>query len=260
MKRRQFILGKMVFTAAVALWVMVSISGQAKTQLSAGEILKKSDDVGKSDTAKIYMTQTVIAPSGDKRTFKMVSYSKGQNEKGLTEYLAPSQVKGMKILTLNGGDDIWTYFPSTNRVRKIASSARNRKVQGSDFSYDDMAAGKMSESWKGRVTGEEKVNKTLCYKLSLIPTAKGPKSYQKVTAWISKKDYLTLRIVYYDNYGEKLKQLEIGDYRDIKGVKVPYAYTMINLLDGGKTIMKVAHVEVNLKLNNRLFSEAGLHK
>ncbi|MBN2718576.1 MAG: outer membrane lipoprotein-sorting protein [Deltaproteobacteria bacterium] len=232
----------------------------AKNQLTAAEILKKGDDAAKANTTKIYLTQTVIAPSGDTRTFKMVSYAMGDNEKGLTEYLAPSQVKGMKILTLNSGDDIWSYFPSTNRVRKIASSARNMKVQGSDFSYDDMAMGRMSESWAGTVAGDEKVNDILCYRLALTPTARGPKSYGRITAWVSKSNFTTVRVLYFDKFGEQRKQLDMSDYRDIDGVKMPFLYTMTSLVDGGKTIMKVAHAEVNIKLSDTLFTESELKK
>ncbi|MBN2341551.1 MAG: outer membrane lipoprotein-sorting protein [Deltaproteobacteria bacterium] len=240
--------------------VCVTRAALSKANLSAAEILAKVDAAAKADTSKVYMTQTVIAPSGDTRTFKMVTYSKGQNDKGLTEYLAPSQVKGMKILSLNEGDDIWTYFPSTNRVRKIASSARNRRVQGSDFSYEDMATGKMATSWQGTVFGEEKIGSVDCYKLALTPTSKGPKGYKKVTAWVSKRDSTSMRVLYFDKYGEKSKQLDIEDYHDVSGVKVPFKYTMTNLLDGGKTIMKVAHAEVNIKLDDSLFTESGLKK
>jgi outer membrane lipoprotein-sorting protein len=244
----------------VGLFIVAVSADAGTTAMRAADILKRSDDVSLADTSKIYITQTVIAPSGDKRTFKMVSYTKNGNEKGLTEYLAPTQVKGMKILTLNDGDDIWSYFPSTNRVRKIASSARNRKVQGSDFSYDDMASGKMAESWRGTVSGEEKIEGVLCYRLMLTPTEKGPRSYSKTIAWVSRTDFTTRRVVYFDKYGEKSKQLDIRDYRTVSGVQVPYEYLMTSLLDGGKTTMKVAHAEVNIPLADSLFTEAGLTK
>ncbi|MBN2528730.1 MAG: outer membrane lipoprotein-sorting protein [Deltaproteobacteria bacterium] len=245
--------------ALAVIFASAAVVG-GKPPFSAADILQKVDDEARADTTKIYLTQTVYSPTGDQRSFKMVSYTKDDNEKGLTEYLAPSQVKGMKILTLNSGDDIWSYFPSTNRVRKIASSARNRKVQGSDFSYDDMAMGKMAKSWKGTLQGEEKLNETLCYKLVLTPTEKGPKSYKKTTVWISKTDFTTLRVLYFDKYGEQSKQLDMSDYRDVKGVKVPFLYTMTSLVDGGKTVMKVAHAEVNIKLSDSLFTETGLKK
>ena len=41
---------------------------------------------------------------------------------------------------LNDGDDIWTYFPRTRRVRKLASHAKKQKVPGSDFSFGDFSS------------------------------------------------------------------------------------------------------------------------
>lgn len=253
------------FNAWVRILFWVSIVGAPSTAvanktLSVQEILTKADAVSITETTKMYIVQTVISPSGDKRTFKMVSYSKGQSEKGLTEYLSPSQVKGMKILTLNNGDDIWSYFPTTNRVRKIASSARNRKVQGSDFSYEDMATGKMSESWRGGTVKQESLNGKVCYKMKLVPTAKGPKGYKFAYVWIDKSNFTLHRVLYFDRYGEKLKQLDLTNYESVDGVKMAFLYTMVNLLDGGKTIMKVAHAQVNIKLNDALFSQSELPK
>ncbi len=227
---------------------------------SALDIMKKVDATGHTKSTRIEMVQKVITPSGDSRTFKMMSYSENGSEKGLTVYVAPNQVRGMKILTLNDGDDIWTYFPKTNRTRKIASSARNRRVQGSDFTYDDMAVGKMAKQWKGKVAGREKIAGVECYKLEVTPTPSGPKSYSKATAWIDKSTHVSLRIEYYDLDGDKLKRLDIGDYRKISGVLVPHRYTMTNLTDGGKTMMKATKVEVNVALDQGLFSEAGLSK
>jgi len=255
-----------LYTAVIVAISFVFSVNTAKAQ-SVKEILKKVDEIGHTETARMKITQKVITPGGDSRTFKMLSYSKNGTEKGLTVYVDPPQVAGMKILTLNDGDDIWSYFPRTNRTRKIASSARNRKVQGSDFSYDDMAGGKMAKKWQGRVLGSEKLQGKDCHKLELKPTASGPKSYSKIIAWIVKSDYTTVRVKYYDLDGDEYKQLDIGEYKrfDVDKKKsvyvmIPYIYVMKNLMDGGKTMMKVAKAEVNVKLDSSLFTEAGLSK
>ncbi len=248
-----------VFTAIVVA-TSLSVAALSANAQSVQEILKKVDRVGHTETSRSKITQKVITPAGDNRTFKMLSYSKNGNEKGLTVYVEPNQVRGMKILTLNDGDDIWTYFPRTNRTRKIASSARNRKVQGSDFTYDDMAAGKMAKHWKGRALKSEKVGGKDCFKLELKPTESGPKSYSKTIAWIAKTDYTPLRVEYYDLDGDKIKRLDLKGYKKISGVMIPSEYTMTNLTDGGKTVMKVAATEVNVKLDSALFTEASLSK
>jgi outer membrane lipoprotein-sorting protein len=252
---------KHLFFSIVSLVVITTFcfAERAHAQ-SVSDILNKVDAAAYSKTAKMEMAQKIVTPSGESRTFKMVSYSADGSEKGLTVYVAPNQVRGMKILTLNDGDDIWTYFPRTNRTRKIASSARNRRVQGSDFTYDDMSGGKMAKKWKGKVIGTEELAGKSCYKLQVTPTESGPKSYTKATVWISKKELEVLRIEYFDLDGDKLKRLDMGDYRKLNGVLIPFRYVMTNLQDGGKTLMKVDKAEINITLESGLFSEAGLGK
>ena len=246
-----------IMNSLVLMLSLVLVSSAVSAESAAG-ILEKVDRVGHTESTKMDLMQVVINPSGEKRSFRMMSWSQNGNEKGLTEYVYPSQVTGMKILTLNEGDDIWTYFPRTNRTRKIASSARNRRVQGSDFTYDDMASGKMAKQWKGKVAGSEKIKGKDCYRLEVKPTASGPKSYSKAVVWVGKSEYTVARVEYYDLDGDRSKRLNISDYRKISGVLVPMKYTMTNLLDGGKTVMKAENVKVNVKLEKGLFSEANL--
>ncbi|MBW2533635.1 MAG: outer membrane lipoprotein-sorting protein [Deltaproteobacteria bacterium] len=247
-------------TLAITVAAAALLAAPAAISQSATDILEQADAAGHTDSARMEITQVVTTPGGDSRTFQMVSYSRNGNEKGLTEYVGGGRAGGMKILTLNDGDDIWAYFDRTNRVRKIASSSRNRKVQGSDFTYDDMASGKMASKWQGQLTGSEKVDGVDCHELTIKPTASGPQSYSKAIAWISKADHTTRRVDYYDLYGDLLKRLEIGDYRKVSGVWVPFRYKMTNLTDGGSTEMTVTKAEVNIELRSGMFTEAGLKR
>ncbi len=225
---------------------------------SATEILQKVDEVGRAETSRIAFSQQVKTPGGDTRSFKIIGLTGDGGAKGLSEYVSPNQVRGMKILTLNEGDDIWVFFPRTNRTRKIASSARNRRVQGSDFTYDDMASGKLAKHWNGRVAGQEKINGKQCHKLEVTPTPSGPRSYSKAIIWVDTSSYTVPRIEYFDTDGDKIKRLTLEDYRSIAGVQIPHRYAMTNLTDGGHTTMTATKVEVNIKLNARVFTEAAL--
>ena len=247
-------------SAAALVAILVSLAVCDARAQSASDVLKKVDKAGYVKSGKMKMVQTVVTPSGDRRSFDMLAYSENGNEKGLTVYETPSQVRGMKILTLNDGDDIWVYFPRTNRTRKIASSARNRKVQGSDFTYDDMATGKLARSWQGKVIGSEKVGGKECFKLDLKPTDSGPKSYSRALVWVEKADYGAVRVDYFDLDGDLAKRLEISGYRKVSGVLVPFNYTMTNLADGGYTSVEVSEAEVDAKLDPGIFTEAGLSR
>ena len=99
---------------------------------------------------------------------------------------------------LNNGDDIWFYTPKTDRVRHIASSAKKQKVQGSDFSYEDMEMWDYKVDFKSSKLGNEKVNNSSCYKIELIPTESGP-HYSKMMAWIDQEKFVVLQFDYYED-------------------------------------------------------------
>lgn len=245
-----------MMTFAIAMLLSLEVNAGD----DAASVLEKIDKAAYAKSTRMKMSQKVITPSGETRTFKILSYTMNGNEKSLTHYVGPEQVRGMKILGLRDGNDIWSYFPRTNRVRKLASSARKRKVQGSDFTYDDMAQGKMVKQWKGKVLGDEELGGKACYKLELYPTKEGPQSYKRIIVWVDKTTYTPYRIDYYDLDNYLLKRLSIKEYKKISGVLIPFSYTMENLTDGGKTLMKVADAEVNVALDPVMFTEAGLSR
>ena len=90
------------------------------------------------------------------------------------------------------------------------------------------------------------------------PTASGPKSYSRAVIWVDKSTYTVPRVEYFDLDGDKVKRLDISGYKKISGVLIPMKYAMTNLLDGGKTLMAVKNVKINVRLKSGLFSEASL--
>ncbi|MCF7826745.1 MAG: outer membrane lipoprotein-sorting protein, partial [Candidatus Marinimicrobia bacterium] len=86
-------------------------------------------------------SQTIITSSGQERVFEFDSWSAEKGKSVLTRYTKPAAIRGQAFLMLNNADDIWSYFPRTKRVRKLASHAKKQKMQGSDFTYEDMGGG-----------------------------------------------------------------------------------------------------------------------
>ena len=119
---------------APALW------GQEASP-TGDDIIQKANEVFTPQTSHSKSRLTIVTTSGDQRTFVFESWSQNKGEKNLVRYLEPSRVKGQAILMLNHADDIWSFFPRTQRVRKLASHAKKQKMQGSDFSYEDMGSG-----------------------------------------------------------------------------------------------------------------------
>ena len=206
---------------------------------------------------------TITTSSGDKRTFKFESWSKGAGEKNLVRYLEPSRVKNQAVLMLNDADDIWAYFARTKRVRKLASHAKKQKFEGSDFSYEDMGGGDafITDYTSKRLEDEEKDDYD-CYKIELTKKEDSDISYSRIIMWIIKENYCPVYIEYYEEDNPKRLQKTLSQY-DIKiidGLPVAENSVMRNVNDNTETKTSVIEIEFNVDLNDEMFTERSLKK
>lgn len=242
-----------------ALAAAVASAGSLSAQgLTAEDIVKRVEDVEVAPHSVSRMKQTVTTSSGATRTFVIRGYSTGGSEKQLQVYEEPARVRGEKILMLNDGDDIWSYSPKTRRVRHLATHMKKAKVMGSDFAYEDFAAGDYLSRFSVTLTGEESQNGVECYSLEMVPTEKGP-SYAREIVWVGKKDFVTRRVDFYDDQG-LLKTLTIDKVKGVDGRPTAWAMTMKAVRDGGSTVLEMLEVDYTTAPDESLFTQQGLKR
>ena len=227
--------------------------------LSIDEILDKMEENENANTSKATMTMTVIDGGGRKTVSELISYSADKGDKGLMEYTAPARIKGMKILTLNDGDDIWYFSARTGRVRKIASNQKSQSVNNSDFSYEDMSSSDRREDYDSKLLADKTIDGTDCFTIEMKPK-KDDISYSRIVYYVDKKNFLPVEGLYYDEDGELWKKLymknpsKIGNYWSAETIE------MHNVQKGSKTIMKTGKIEYDIELQPGLFSERNLKR
>jgi outer membrane lipoprotein-sorting protein len=226
--------------------------------LSADEIVNRIEDVEKLPHSYSRVKQVITTSSGKKREFEIEGWAMDSSDKILQIYRKPARVRGEKILMLNGGDDIWAYSPKTDRVRHLATHMKKAKVMGSDFSYQDYAAGDYKERFSYKLLKDEKAEGTECFKLELIPTKKGP-SYNKILAWVGKEDFVLRKMDFFDDKG-LLKRLAITEIKKVDQKLVPWKMVMEDLRNGGKTIIETLEMDIKTKPDPDMFSIEGLKK
>jgi hypothetical protein len=69
------------------------------------------------------------------------------------EFLAPGDVKGMRVLSLSL-DQQYVYLPAFRKVRRVASHIRNQSFMGSSYSYDEMATVTYGDLFTGELVSE----------------------------------------------------------------------------------------------------------
>jgi len=238
-------------------------AGAQTGEITADTIIQKVTRVMNPARSKAKMKMTIMTTSKKTRTFVYQAYSANHGEKTLMKYLEPSRVKGQAVLMLNNADDIWVYFPRTRRVRKLATHAKKQKMEGSDFSYEDMGAGNaFIDEFKSHLLGEEKREGQLCYKLELKRKPKSSSGYSRLVMWVERESFVPLVVDYYHEDDSTLleKELVCDKIKVIDKIPTPMQMVMFNKLDRTQTSMEFLEVTYKVNLEDDLFTERGMKK
>ncbi|MFC1493155.1 outer membrane lipoprotein-sorting protein [candidate division KSB1 bacterium] len=256
---------KKIFKAAVVFWTILLIGLTASTaqEMSGEKIINKVNEIVNPVSSYGISRMTIITTSGQSRTLTFESWSKDKGEKSLVRYLKPSRVKDQATLMLNNADDIWMYFPRTNRVRKLASHAKKQKMQGSDFSYEDLGTGDafITDFTPVRLDDEE-MEKHQCYKLELTRKTDSDLSYSRLIMWVIKDDFVPIVVDYYDedDPSRHLKRLVQSNIRIIDSIPTAMNTVMYNKADNTQTELELIEIKYNVTLTDDMFTERGLKK
>ncbi len=259
-------MNRLFISIKIALSIIILFISGAQLyaqDMTADEIINIMTETMNPDQSQGKMKMTIMTTSGQERTFEYETFSKNQGEKSLMKYVKPTRVKDQAILMLNNADDIWVYFPRTKRVRKLATHAKKQKVEGSDFSYEDMGASNtFIDEYDAVRHNDEKKEGRQCYKLELTRKSESSASYSRIVMWVDKEYMVPLVIDYYHEDDPKLmeKQLVCSDIQLIDGIYTPMKFVMYNKLDNTQTSMEIIEVTYKVDLPDDLFTEQGMQK
>jgi hypothetical protein len=251
------------FVTLFAPWLFLMLLWGQDAALTGEDIIARVNDVFTPQTSYSKSRLTIVTTAGGQRTFVFESWSQNKGEKNLVRYLEPSRVKGQAILMLNHADDIWSFFPRTQRVRKLASHAKKQKMQGSDFSYEDMGSGDaFIEDYTPRRLDDAKSEGFDCYTLELTRRPESDIAYSRLVIRVIKSNFFPVSIDYYhDKDPERLwKRLMQSDIREIDGRPTAFKMIMSNLDDNTRSEMEFLEVRYDLPLEDSMFTERALKK
>jgi outer membrane lipoprotein-sorting protein len=252
---------KTILTLGLSSLVFTSIL--FTQELTGEDIIQKVNDLFNQETSYGKSKMTIITTSGSKRTFLSESWSKNKGEKNLVRYLEPRRVKGQAILMLNNADDIWSYFPRTQRVRKLATHAKKQKMQGSDFSYEDMGSGDaFINDFIPKRLEDEKMEGHECFKLELTRKQDSDLSYSRMIMWIIKEHFVPIIIDYYNEDDPTLweKRLVQSNIQMVDDIPTAMKAIMYNKTDNTQTELELLEIKYNIPLDDDMFSERNLKK
>ena len=241
--------------------IITCVLGSTLLAQDGHSILIKMMAVLEPENSQAIMTQTINTSSGEKRQFKYEYYTSDKGKSILMRYTEPARSRGMATLMLNNAEDIWTYFPRTKRVRKLASSAKHQNFEGSDFTYEDMGSG---NAWKDDYTTERLEDASIdgqdCYAIRLTPHKDADVSYSKLEITLHKQDFSPVEIHYFDKDGQQTKTLFFQDIRNVEGIPTAFKMVMQNQLENTSTEMGVEEITYKITYPTSFFTEQELRK
>jgi outer membrane lipoprotein-sorting protein len=243
-----------VMAAACLLIFGTSFSAHAQEEdLSALDILNRVDDVmnGARDQ-KYTMRIVLIDKAGNEKSRELVMLQKGR-DKRLARFLTPADQRGIAFLSLPG-DVQYLYLPAFGKVRRIASHVKNTSFAGTDFTYEDMEAVRMSEKWDPRILRQEQ-DQTV---LEMTPRPGKATDYSKVILWVRNDNFYPVRAENYGKDGALRKILVREKLQNVKGYWTSMETTMEDVRKQHKTRMLVSDMAFDTGIEDAKFTERAL--
>ena len=188
----------------------------------------------------------------------------GRRHKGklqtVVRFLGPKDIAGTAFLMLERDDGVseqYIYLSGLKRTRRIVGREREGSFMGSDFSYADMQRVESRHAHNIRLP-DEKIGDTDTYVLESRLKKGAPSIYSKVTTWIRKTDYISLRTRFYDKAGKLLKTLYTRRVKQLDGKPVVFEARMQNNQTGHVTELIVESVERRDSMPDSYFTPTAL--
>lgn len=242
----------------VLVWSLpILFSGLFAQDPDPNWILGKVDENMTADN-RISTAEMVIYGRRGVRTIESKTWIRG-TETAFTEYLAPPRERGTKMLKQM--DNLWTFFPRTDRTVLIAGHLLRQSVMGSDLSYTDlMDDPKLQNLYHAEIVGEDTLLDRQCWILQLIAKDQDV-SYHSRKIWIDQERYLALREHRFAKSGRLIKTTEVLETRKIENRWIPTKIRFKDELKSGKgTEFNILSVEFDADIPDYIFSKANLKK
>ena len=239
--------------------VMIFSLASVKTSAqSAKEIVTRAEDNIRGLSSVMEMTIEIIRPTWT-RSMSIKSWTKGE-QYSLAVVTAPPKDAG--TVFLKRVKEIWNWLPTIERVVKLPPSMMAQSWMGTDFTNDDLVkASSRINDYTHKISGDSVIEGRICWKIEMIPLPEAAVIWGKVYMWIDQKDYLELRLEFYDEDGRLVNILQCSDIRNMGGRTIPVKLEMIPAeKKGQETVIKYISARFNQPISEDFFTTENMKK
>jgi outer membrane lipoprotein-sorting protein len=244
------------------LFTLIPIA--ASTNLFAGDdpnakgiVTKAENNIHGLSSATIITVQ-IIRPTWT-RTMTIKGWTKGEDY-SIMVVTAPAKDAG--TVFLKRIREIWNWVPSIERVVKLPPSMMSQSFMGTDFTNDDLVkASSRIDDYTHKIIGDSIISGRKCWKIEMVPLPEAAVVWSKVNIWIDQKDYLELRLEFYDEDNKLVDILQGSDVRTMGGRVMPCKLEMIPAeKKGQETIITYNSAIFNQPVNEDFFTTENMKK
>lgn len=226
--------------------------------LTAREIIKKSDEKVRGESSRGEMKMTIIRPSWT-REMSMKMWSLG-DDYSLILVTAPARDKGTAFLKRD--KEIWNWQPTIDRVIKLPPSMMMQSWLGSDFTNDDLIReSSILEDYEHRLLGAEVIDGRDCYQIEMIPKEEAAVVWGKVIVWIDKVEFIQLKTEFYDEDDYLVNTMLGKKIKDLGGKQLASVLEVIPAdEEGHMTRIEYVSLEFDIAIEESFFSVQNMKR
>jgi outer membrane lipoprotein-sorting protein len=241
--------------AGASALAFMALTSQASADAAGDKVLASMDTaLNRWKTQHIKYDVTNQEPGKPERKLELEVKLKG--EKRLTEFLAPADMKGTKVLILSS-TQMYVYLPAFGKVRRIASSVTDQGFMGLTFTQTDLSLTRYSDLFTAQVASDAGDS------LKLVATPKAGKEppYAKIEFTVLKQNSLPTELRYFNAAGTHIKTETRSGYTCESDACTPSEMKMVDHTKGGHwTKLTRKAWKVNESIADEVFSKRSLEK
>jgi outer membrane lipoprotein-sorting protein len=243
------------FFLAAVMVLTLSFTGEEPT---AKEIVTKAENNIHGLSSQIVMTIQIVRPTWT-RSMTVKTWTKGEDY-SISIVTAPAKDAG--TVFLKRLKEIWNWVPSIERVVKLPPSMMAQSWMGTDFTNDDLVkASSRIDDYTHKLLGDTVIANRKCWKIEMTPLPNAAVIWGKVNIWIDQKDYLELRLEFYDEDNKLVNVLQSSDIKTMGGRTMPSKMEMIPAeKKGQETIITYNSATFDQKIDDDFFTTQNMKK
>jgi len=221
-----------------------------KIELTAQGILARVDSILAYPRGKLTGKLKHITPDGKSYSVNIVGFI----EKNDFLFTLSNRIRGkqLKILYNLGGEEIWVYNILSVKLYNKRAIDKYDPVLNTNFTFIDLSNADLQSNYTATISGDAYIKNQEAFRLTLQPNNKGGR-YGKLVLYVTKVDYIPLRIDYYDKDNAIFKFMTITKVKKRKNKIIPIRYDMMNIRRGTVSILSFYDFDTSMKFDKNIF-------